>query len=539
MKRVALMQDESPKGDTRMLGAGLLLLGMAWVCGESRDFVPSLFARQVVAKADVTVLNERDDSRMGRAFSQAREGPSSEAWLEPLPKEHRDITKATVWVSASNSQEVLDKRDRIIEAMRSAFNSDGPGDITFNHNRATRPVPNDTTVLAGRLMRGGAMLFLLLGVGALLLFWRKTGRKFFEGAPKTEPVVKLMTGYLFAILVLSLGFRDVTLPFLPRPLNLPSSWVLIMLVMAIPVLIITVMITKMREVSRAVHWRTGSARITRSETRSERHRHVGDVSKVTNVAAVEYEFDAGGKTCTGSRISIGETMGPEVQAAMKRYRVGATVPVYYDPADPGKCVLERDAPASAGCMAAIAVGLVAAGLCVVVFFLSPDGFEGALSPWFPKGAHPIFAIFFGVASLMTLMAQLGSQKMARMAANWPRAQGRVVRSETESYYDSTGDRSPRRLLYEPVVEYAFNVDGKEYHSTQLKLGGKLASSMKGMADKVVERYPVGQPVEVRYDPGNPTQSVVELQVGHLWLGYGLVIVLAVAAAFFGGAFGSR
>ncbi len=539
MKRVALMQDESPKGDTRMLGIGLLLLGLAWVCGEAREVVPSLFAKQVTAHADVTVLNERDDSRMGRAFSQAREGPPSEAWLEPVPKEHRDIAKATLWVTAPDSREALDKLDRIIEAMRRAFNSEGPGDVTFNHNQGTRPVPNDTTILVGRLMRGVMWLSLLLGLGALLLFWRQTGRMFFEGAPKTNPVVKMMIGYLFVIIVLSQGFGHATLPWLPPPMNQVSSWVLIMLVEAIPVLIITVMVTKMREVSRAAHWQAGSARITRSETKSERHRHAGDVSKVTNVAVVEYEFEAGGKARTGSRISIGETMGEEVQAAMKRYPVGAKVTVYYDPADPENCVLERDAPVSAGCMTAIATGLVCAGLCVAVFFLSPDGFQGALSPWFPKGAHPVFAIFFGVAALMTFMAQLASRKMARIAAGWPRAQGRVMRSETEGYYDSTGGGSNRRMVYEPVVEYAFSVEGKEYRSTQLRLGGKLASSMKEIADQVVARYPEGSAVEVRYDPKNPTQSVVDLQVNLLWLGYVLAAACAVAAAFFGGAFGSR
>ncbi len=82
--------------------------------------------------------------------------------------------------------------------------------------------------------------------------------------------------------------------------------------------------------------------------------------------AVEYEFSVGGRKVRGNRIGIGEDSGgADTEATLRRYTVGAAVTVYYDPANPKNCVLERGVPEGVGKGLAIIVGFVIAFVGVV------------------------------------------------------------------------------------------------------------------------------------------------------------------------------
>jgi hypothetical protein len=50
----------------------------------------------------------------------------------------------------------------------------------------------------------------------------------------------------------------------------------------------------------------------------------------------------------GSRVSIGEIMpgSPRVDEVLQRYPTGTSVAVFYDPANPGRSVIERELPAN-------------------------------------------------------------------------------------------------------------------------------------------------------------------------------------------------
>lgn len=122
---------------------------------------------------------------------------------------------------------------------------------------------------------------------------------------------------------------------------------------------------KWREVKAASTWTKGTAKIVRSGSRILTREDSEGRKTEGRVPAIEYEFSVGLKPMRGTRISIGEIMpdSPEVEAALKRYPQGASAPVYFDPKDPRRCVLERDPPASfttifgvVGALAAIAGG---------------------------------------------------------------------------------------------------------------------------------------------------------------------------------------
>ena len=62
---------------------------------------------------------------------------------------------------------------------------------------------------------------------------------------------------------------------------------------------------------------------------------------------VEYEFTVGMdfNKVSGNRITLADIEGPHgAKETLARYRVGTSVPVYYDPANPRESVLDREPP---------------------------------------------------------------------------------------------------------------------------------------------------------------------------------------------------
>lgn len=107
-----------------------------------------------------------------------------------------------------------------------------------------------------------------------------------------------------------------------------------------PGLIALATAVKVAEAQRAAKWTRANGRIIRSELVTE-NRH----GKELKVPLVEYEFSVGFHKYRGKRVSLAEIIaGPDAVGTVARYPVGASVPVYYDPADPNKSVVDRDLP---------------------------------------------------------------------------------------------------------------------------------------------------------------------------------------------------
>ncbi len=531
------MKEEDSSADLRVMLAGLALLAIAFVCWELRDFLPEIAATSVRAKAELSTIGEKDDARIHRAFASAWQGPKAGAGLD-LPTTPRDqIRHSELWAVAPTEAEAVENLERTVESLRKAYTSEGGGELHINASKKAWPVPNPSMERLSLLMRGAPLVLAFLGAWVLYMAWKRLRASMGKGMPETPPIAKAAIIYIFILLFIAIPLQGVTIPGLPSPMDQTNSWGLIMLVMAIPYFLVFTIITKMREVKRAASWAVGGARITKSQVGTQRHRFASEATQIKNQAQVEYEFTVGAKTYHGDRIGIGETMGGtlDMESALKRYSLGANVPVYYDPADPKNCVLEREAPVNAGCMYAGALVIVMAGLAVAAFFLSSNAYK-MLDPYFPAGAHPIFAVFFGIAGLMVLMSMLGSRAMAKKAQDWPVTPGTVVNSSVESYSLSDGERSGRRTVYQAVIEYAYKVNGREYRCATLNFAGQWHSSSRAPADALVARYPVGTAVQVHHDPENPSSAVLETALpGKQTVGSLVMAVIFFAlAAWFGG-----
>ena len=304
--------------------------------------------------------------------------------------------------------------------------------------------------------------------------------------------------------------------------------------------------SKLIELRQAKSWLPATGRILSSGIETRRHQFEGEPETVKNVPAVKYEFTVGARTVDGTRISISDEGGLDIEATLKRYPAGAEVTVYYDPRDPTKCVLERDLTQDlkdshlskrdvlSGCLGGIAM-LAVLGLAIYGLAAYGPDFVRA---YFPRlHSHPEMPVALVGFALVMLMFFFAARRAAKQAATWPVVGGKIVKSEVEEYQerDEDSDGHTRwRTAYRPAVEYAYAVNGRTLRGNQISYG-MTVSAGKGYAEKVAAKFPLGGDVDVHYDPANPSNSALTAGgAGMTWIIFvAALAVFALAAALLG------
>ncbi len=277
--------------------------------------------------------------------------------------------------------------------------------------------------------------------------------------------------------------------------------------------------SKLWEARRAAAWPQVTGRIVKSTIEARRHQFAGEETTVTNVPVVEYEFAVAGTTYRGSRVSIGEDTGDaNTDATLARYPVGATVMVYYDPADPTDCVLERDIPQGfgRGCALLVAIGAM---MAACVYWLATGGTK-LVAAHLPEGANAPLVVLTSAMGAVVLVFFFAGRRIAREAAGWPVTRGTVVISSTETLHQTQQGRDV--ISYAPVVEFTYQVNDRDYRSRQITLGAKLAGT-RSFAEQIAARYPQGSRVEVHYEPANPSNAVLQITSSASWLLLGIAL----------------
>ena len=317
---------------------------------------------------------------------------------------------------------------------------------------------------------------------------------------------------------------------LPPPFDHPGPLVMWLFGAMCVAIIVVIVGSKLWEARRASAWPQAAGRIVKSTIEARRHQFAGEETTVTNVPVVEYEFAVAGTTYRGSRISIGEDSGgTNTDATLARYPIDATVMVYYDPADPTDCVLERDIPQGfgRGCALLVAIGAI---MAACVYWLATGGTK-LIAAHLPEGANAPLVVLTSAMGAVVLLFFFAGRRVAKEAAGWPVTRGTVVISSTESLHQMQQGRDV--ISYAPVVEFSYQVNGRDYRSRQITLGARLAGT-RSFAEQIAARYPQGSPVEVHYEPANPSNAVLQITSSASWILLGLAAfcfgVAAVAAS---------
>ncbi|MHC6202998.1 DUF3592 domain-containing protein [Breznakiellaceae bacterium SP9] len=91
----------------------------------------------------------------------------------------------------------------------------------------------------------------------------------------------------------------------------------------------------------------------------------------------------------------------------------------------------------------------------------------------------------------------------------------TVLSATMTNYTTTETSGSRRThtYYEPLMEYTYTVDGRNYTNDSILIGGaNPASRDSGEIEKMYKMivdHPIGGPITVFYNPNKPAESFVE------------------------------
>jgi hypothetical protein len=462
----------------------------------------------MMTQTTLRTTNERDDARVLRAFEQARRSLRIKATLETERNPQQQTRDAGLTLIGKSKSQVLADRAAMVSAMQSAFKSEGAGELyDIGNAPSARPVQNHAYLVVKQSFRWGALVILLLGLTSLIRSWRPSG------LPRAALAAILVT----ALTLILTGLRQ------------EGTWLwFVLLLLGPPAGFIVLVSIVTQRVHRARWWTEDRAKIITSRVEVEHHRFAGDTTKVRNLPLVEYEFDAGTGPVRGDRITLGFGTADNVDQVLKRYPVGATVPVFYDPRNPQDCVLERNPPVSFGCLWGGTIAVVLIYLAVILGTSNAVSFNRAFVTAFPQIHHSLLTSIIGLLGLMALITGFWNLLHPRKFSPWIKTKGLIVSSTTESFRDTSSSRS-HTTLYRPVIEFSYKVEDQEYHNVSGSSGISAASS-KGWADARVARYPAGTEVEVFYNPENPTQSSLTAQTRMMAGGHVSLIVAAILIA---------
>lgn len=316
-----------------------------------------------------------------------------------------------------------------------------------------------------------------------------------------------------------------------------SDWFWIGLI-ALPMVMLLVLAaaSKGLDLRRAASWHKTTGRVTASKIAQRSIKFQNEPERIENYAAVTYEFTApNGRKVVGSRIGIGDdNRGADAAPTVKRYPVGANVTVYYDPDDPRNCVLERGGPKgieAKGCVMALVELAIAGGVIWWLIARAP----GFVRAEFPKANESLVVLTFGIGTLLAMMCY-AHWRMSKKAMGWPAVAGKIMRSEVESYKERVSANGTLTAFYRPVIEYAYEVGGQEYRSSQIRLNATMAGAQR-WAEGVTRKYPEGGDVNVRHDPDNPANAILENPGSISWYLMALAVAAFAFSAWQTGAFG--
>lgn len=101
-----------------------------------------------------------------------------------------------------------------------------------------------------------------------------------------------------------------------------------------------------------------------------------------------------------------------------------------------------------------------------------------------------------------------SAKKAGASAGWPTAQGTVTACQVVHKTETDSDGDSTDVYYaKPIYTYA--VAGSPYTGDRVSFGGQNRFYVEKAAQAIVDKYPAGSTVQVRYNPENPKECALE------------------------------
>jgi hypothetical protein len=149
----------------------------------------------------------------------------------------------------------------------------------------------------------------------------------------------------------------------------------------------------------------------------------------------------------------------------------------------------------------------------------------------------IFIALVGlVGGLLCGLGHKRARARSQAAERWLTTAGIVT--ETGTVRGGTS----RNAYYRPAIRYTYEVNGRKREGARIRFG-MISARSPGGAEAILAPYPVGATIQVRYNPENPDDSVLEparvgsnllvgaIVCGFFFLGGAAIVILAVKGVF--------
>jgi hypothetical protein len=128
-------------------------------------------------------------------------------------------------------------------------------------------------------------------------------------------------------------------------------------------------------------------------------------------------------------------------------------------------------------------------------------------------AVAIAALVFAAFGLASLVWSAWNVVQALDSRRWPAVGGVIVASQLQRVPTDGG------FGYRPAISYRYEVRGWRFISSRIQFGDRLVLSWSRRAQRILQKYPVGMRVSVRYEPDDAEEAVLEAGIhGNLLAG---------------------
>jgi hypothetical protein len=119
----------------------------------------------------------------------------------------------------------------------------------------------------------------------------------------------------------------------------------------------------------------------------------------------------------------------------------------------------------------------------------------------------VVALAVCAVGVAMIVAGLYLSRLGRDTRSYTRTRGRIAVAFVDEIPAPAEEGGPR---YRAVIRYEYEARGRRYESDRISVGSHAgaASSDREEARRWVERHPAGREVDVWFDPGDPSRSVL-------------------------------
>ncbi len=120
----------------------------------------------------------------------------------------------------------------------------------------------------------------------------------------------------------------------------------------------------------------------------------------------------------------------------------------------------------------------------------------------------VFAIFISIGGIYAIGHPFLMKKKIKESESWPEAEATILKSKLRK-------KNQGKVKY-ASIKFKFSIQGKEYISKKILIGGEVNTSSSKRAIERVEKYSVGSTHIVFYNPKNPKEAYLERGQEGVW-----------------------